>query len=165
MKKYPIPNFEYYLITKDGRVYSKLSGEIKEKKAYINCQTGYKAVDLYVHPRRYKRHIHSLVLTTFIRARKRGEECRHLDGNKLNNLVSNLKWGTRKENAADMVKHGRSPKGERCGTSVLKEKDVIKIKSLSKKGMLQKDIAEKFKVCTGTIQAIISARSWFYLNK
>jgi hypothetical protein len=38
---------------------------------------------------------------------------RHKDDNKLNNDISNLEWGTNKDNSDDMVKRGRSLKGER----------------------------------------------------
>jgi hypothetical protein len=34
-------------------------------------------------------------------------QCRHLDGNPSNNRPDNLRWGTAKENAADMIRHGR----------------------------------------------------------
>jgi len=53
------------------------------------------------------RSIHRLVLETFIGKRPKGMVCRHLDGNSCNNKLSNLKWGTQKENIADAFKHGR----------------------------------------------------------
>lgn len=53
------------------------------------------------------RAVHRLVLEAFIGTRPKEMVCRHLDGNSLNNDLSNLKWGTKKENAQDCVKHGR----------------------------------------------------------
>jgi len=55
--------------------------------------------------------VHRLVLTAFVGPCPKGTECRHLDGDKLNNNLDNLYWGTSKENGADMIKHGRSTKG------------------------------------------------------
>lgn len=39
----------------------------------------------------------------------------HWDGNAMNNALENLRWATNKENSADMIRHGRSPrpKGEK----------------------------------------------------
>lgn len=39
-------------------------------------------------------------------------EVRHLDGDKTNCLAVNLAWGTRKENADDREKHGRTSRGD-----------------------------------------------------
>src|SRR4051794_38431819 len=52
------------------------------------------------------RFIHRLVLEAFVGPCPDGLECRHLDGDPGNNLLSNLKWGTRLENFQDSVKHG-----------------------------------------------------------
>ena len=50
--------------------------------------------------------IHRLVLEAFAGPRQAGMECRHLDGNPLNNRLENLCWGTKLENEADKVRHG-----------------------------------------------------------
>lgn len=49
---------------------------------------------------------HHLVLLAFEGKRPDGmDEIRHLDGNKLNNDLSNLAYGTTKQNAADRKIH------------------------------------------------------------
>jgi transcriptional regulator with GAF, ATPase, and Fis domain len=40
-------------------------------------------------------------------------QVRHLDGNRQNNLPSNMTWGTQEENWADREAHGRGMKGEK----------------------------------------------------
>ena len=53
-------------------------------------------------------YVHELVLLAFVGQRPIMEdrcEIRHLDGNKLNNTLANLKYGTAKENAADRKLH------------------------------------------------------------
>lgn len=53
-------------------------------------------------------YIHELVLLAFEGVRPKIEarsEIRHLDGDKLNNKLSNLKYGTTKENVADRKLH------------------------------------------------------------
>lgn len=47
-----------------------------------------------------------LVLETFIGACPLDLECRHLDGDSLNDRLKNLKWGTRQEQIADQKRHG-----------------------------------------------------------
>lgn len=50
--------------------------------------------------------IHRLVLEMFIGPCPDGMECRHLDGNPLNNRLDNLRWGTHLENMEDRRRHG-----------------------------------------------------------
>ncbi len=56
--------------------------------------------------KRTYRFIHQLVLETFVGPCPQGMICRHLDGNKTNNRVENLCWGTSLENAQDKFIHG-----------------------------------------------------------
>lgn len=57
--------------------------------------------------RRLERRVHRLVLEAFV-----GVEPslfgRHLDGDRSNNALSNLAYGTPRQNSQDMVEHGRS---------------------------------------------------------
>lgn len=57
--------------------------------------------------------IHRLVLEAFVGPCPEGMQCRHLDGDPANNRLSNLKWGTPKENQADRERHGRTCRGDR----------------------------------------------------
>lgn len=50
--------------------------------------------------------VHRVVAIAFIGEPPHGTECCHNDGNPANNHVSNLRWGTRSENAHDRVRHG-----------------------------------------------------------
>lgn len=52
------------------------------------------------------RYIHDLVLRAFRGPRPAEMECRHLDGDSLNNRLDNLAWGTISENRLDQVRHG-----------------------------------------------------------
>lgn len=53
--------------------------------------------------------VHTLVLEAFSGPCPHELECRHLDGNPMNNWHQNLKWGTTQENADDRIGHGRTP--------------------------------------------------------
>lgn len=50
--------------------------------------------------------IHRLVLKAFCGEPSAKEEARHLDGNPENNKLSNLKWGSKRENFEDRLLHG-----------------------------------------------------------
>jgi hypothetical protein len=54
-----------------------------------------------------ERLMHRLMLETFRGPRPKGQECRHLDDNKHNWRIENLKWGTRFENGQDRVRNGK----------------------------------------------------------
>lgn len=53
-----------------------------------------------------KIYVHALVLTAFTGPAPDSTECCHGDGDRTNNYHSNLRWGARIENVADMIKHG-----------------------------------------------------------
>jgi hypothetical protein len=65
----------------------------------------------------YRRHnikgtciyVHRLVLSAFIGPCPPGHEGCHNDGDKLNNSLSNLRWGTRSANTWDKINHGTHP--------------------------------------------------------
>ena len=69
---------------------------------------GYNAVTVSRDGIRKKVLVHVAVCSAFHGPKPSADmEVRHLNGNPLDNRPENLKWGTRAENAADRVKHGR----------------------------------------------------------
>lgn len=67
---------------------------------------GYLQVGLYREGKHKARTVHSLVLEAFAGPRPSGAEVCHNDGNKVNNNVDNLRWGSKSENAIDRTLHG-----------------------------------------------------------
>lgn len=74
-----------------------------------------------------------------------------------------LSWKTPSENAADKFLHDTHNRGERCGTSKLKEADVLQILAL-KDTLLQRELAGLFGVCRQTIGDIHARRRWAWLE-
>jgi hypothetical protein len=115
----PIPGWRgYYEVSSMGRVRS-LPREVKSKRTgtvHINGRmlkpatkpTGHKHVGLSMGGSMAVLQVHALVLLAFFRPKNPGEVCRHVNGNPGDNRLQNLTWGTSAENAADMVRHGRS---------------------------------------------------------
>ncbi len=123
---------------------------------------GYAIVGLYdpIHHRRRQHKIHRLVLNTFVGPCPPGQEGRHLDGDKLNNQLGNLCWGTSKENNADRVVHGTSNQGERHGSAKLTNDKVRQIRKLRSDGWAYLKIAHKYKVDRVAVMNIVKRKSW-----
>lgn len=109
----PIPGFDGYDVSSHGRVRSwkrsrKGSGlPYLIRKPYVDSH-GYKTVPLGIGVKRQvKRQVHALVALAFLGPRPEHLlVTRHLDGNKLNNHLYNLRYGTDSENRYDAVVHG-----------------------------------------------------------
>jgi hypothetical protein len=101
-----IPGATRYEVSDQGRVRSLRRAVPHVMAAYMN-NNGYIVVPVVTDAGvvRYGR-AHQYVLEAFVGPQPSGQEVRHLDGNRSHNHVSNLRWGTRSENARDMLRHG-----------------------------------------------------------
>lgn len=123
----------------------------------------YFRVSLSLDGKRVHKRVHVLVLTAFKGARpsNKHDGC-HDDGNEENNNLSNLYWGTKKENASDRIRHGTQCRGSKIGISKLTEVQVAEIVAHIpnwKKGDGRK-FATKFGVGDSTISAIKRNQTW-----
>lgn len=99
----PIDGVDNYKVSNLGNVKSNdrvLKQQITHK--------GYHRVILYKNSKRSFVTVHSLVLRAFVSERPIGMHGCHIDGNKANNCLENLKWATPKENYDDKRRHGRT---------------------------------------------------------
>lgn len=100
----PIPNFSKYSVTKDGQIYSSISN--KFLKNYLT-NTEYYAVKLISDSGAKKKVlIHRAVATTYLPNSLNKRIVNHIDGDKLNNDVSNLEWATDSENIRHAFENG-----------------------------------------------------------
>lgn len=67
---------------------------------------GYQKVNLSKNGKKNTKYVHILVATYFIENTEDKLEVNHKDGNKANNIFSNLEWATRKENESHAWKSG-----------------------------------------------------------
>lgn len=67
---------------------------------------GYRAVTLSRGGRTETGRVHRLVLLAFVGAPEYGQEGCHGNGDRADNRLANLRWGTHSENVRDSIKHG-----------------------------------------------------------
>jgi hypothetical protein len=106
----PVPGWEgLYDVSDHGRVRSLprkyVPGRILRAPVAKN---GYPMVVLKHRERCRYAPVHRLVAEAFIGPLPTRHQTRHLDGNPLNNNLSNLTYGTVSENSYDAVRHGRN---------------------------------------------------------
>lgn len=123
---------------------------------------GYVAVHLYRDGLQRATVAHILVAEAFIGPRPPGMEVLHNDGDKQNNAVTNLRYGTKLENEADKDLHGTRPRGEQSVSAKLTAADVKRIRRL--KGVPQQELAEEFGCTFSNISAIQLRKSWKHVD-
>lgn len=151
----PIPDTNY-LASSDG--------EIRHAKA-INSRRLYKSDRGYLYVNLWRRKqlciftVHKLVALAFYGPRPEGHQVRHLDGNRENNAVYNLEYGTAKENAADRELHNNTARGQRNGNSIVSDGDAELIRQIyARKLETQRDLAVIFKISQSQIHNIVTRK-------
>lgn len=165
-----ISEFPNYLITKDGRIWSKSRIDIAGRRLRGKWLKPYKRKDGYLcaslckNKKQHKKLVHRLVLETFVGFCPIDMECCHNNDDPTNNHVSNLRWDTRKANVRDAIKHNLCLKGEKNGSAKLTENSVRIIIYMWKTNLfLQKEIAKTYDVSKMTINDIIHKRTWKHI--
>jgi len=91
---YQIPNSPQYFITKEGEVWSA------KRNKWLNStiHRRYSRVVLCIDGKHKSHTIHRILATLFIPNPNNLPQVNHIDGNKLNNSISNLEWVTQSQN-------------------------------------------------------------------
>lgn len=134
----PVEGWHGYEVSSMGRVRSRKCMQGMKLRTATN---GYIMVMLTQAPRRQNVCVHQLVLRTFVGLEQPGQECRHLDGDKTNNRLENLRWGTPDENGADRIRHGTQSRGEHRYNAKLTDSLVLWIREQAATGRTYCDIA------------------------
>ena len=170
----PVVGYEgLYSVSDHGRVQSHdrmighRCGGLRQWRGMIMkprlANNGYPTVMLYQNGACRRCLIHRLVLGAFVGICPEGREACHYDGSRDNNYLSNLRWGTRKQNKADELRHGRRNRGERCGSSKLTETYVRAIRDYLDLGLRQIEVAAIFSISKGSISDINRGATWAWL--
>ena len=133
-----IEGYEKYQISSYGRVKSLKNNKESIKKHSISSR-GYLVVTLFKNNISKTLTVHRLVANTFIENKDNKLTVNHIDGNKLNNNISNLEWVTYSEN----TKHAWD-----TGLMENARKAAIIATEASKKQIFSKKLDLKFESCT-----------------
>lgn len=161
----PIPGWGgRYFISDKGRVFSNYRNKAKVLKPGRQ-KSGHLHVNLSLNGYSISTKIHKIVMGVFVGDCPDGFEIRHLNGNPADNRLDNLKYGTRKENTNDSIKHGVTPKGSRNGMSKLTEDQVILIRNLYANGdITHEELAKRFHIGRRHVGDIINKVCWGWLE-
>lgn len=148
-----IKGFPRYYVTADGRILSRHRYHVPVALK-LDHSGRYKRIALYTEQGLMVRlSVHRLVLEAFGGAPPFDNAvCRHKDGNRDNNHISNLEWGTAKENVYDQIRHGTFP-----FTIPKATVDAIRYQ-YQQGGVTQKQLSNRYGVSLGQVSKIITYR-------
>lgn len=163
-----VPFAPSYEVSADGVVRRRLPGIStfpgKIVKPFVR-KDGYRAVTMRHDGRHVVALVHRVVAITFL-----GEppspkhEVAHGDGDRANNNVKNLRWCLHVDNASDMVRHGRSGRGERNVGAVLDEKTVRLLRQrCTQKGDMA-NLSRELGINYKTIHQAVSGKNWGFVK-
>jgi hypothetical protein len=169
-----IPDFPGYQVSDHGRVRS--FWKVGQRKWYLvnspqrimrpaPTSCGYLRLSLFREGKDFSRHLHFLVLLSFIGPRPNKDyQCCHNDGNRKNNFLINLRYDTRKNNEDDKLIHNTLTIGEHNGCSKLTENQIIEIRKIKQEiNLSNKAIASIFNVCRENIGMIVRRQTWKHI--
>src|SRR5262245_31077449 len=107
-------------------------GKAQPRRASVT-PGGYQVVVFLTPNGRIGRYIHRMVLETFVGPCPSGKEVSHLNGDSMDNRLTNLTYETSKENKARKVAHKTGNNGMRHGMAKLTDEQVrvIRLSPLS----------------------------------
>lgn len=105
--------------------------------------------------------VHTVVLSAFVGPKPLGQECRHLNGNREDPRLANLKWGTPTENTEDRKAHGTMPRGATHHAAKLTEQDIRSIRASDESARV---LAIRYSVATSAISNIRRRKAWAHVQ-
>lgn len=159
-KDHPIYG-EYFSVSSDGKIYSKRTSKILKTQV---LKSGYEVFTTKIGGRAGKSigfFVHKMVAETWIKNQENKPEVNHIDGNKLNNHVSNLEWVTDSENMTHAYKTGlKIPLyGEDHQNSKFTNEQIQEIKE-NKNSMSCRSLAKVYGVSHSTISRILNNKRY-----
>lgn len=165
-----IPGYRGYCISSNSEVWSAwTSGQklaVWKRLRPWRTGAGYLMVDLSKNGVIAKKSISRLMLLTFVGPCKEPEifAC-HKNGDKNDNRIENLRWGTPASNSIDMIEHGNSCVGECNKASKLNEKQVYEIRRIKREeGIGSHRLARQFGVNATTIKKVLRGETWRHVR-
>jgi NUMOD4 motif/HNH endonuclease len=123
--------------------------------------SSYLTIKLSVQDVRKSYLVHRLILITFVSNPENKKTVNHIDGNKVNNHISNLEWATDSEQRKHAHKIGlMTNKGSKNPRSIIKLNDGFEIINKHQQGATVKQLCKEYSVVGTTILKIINRQHW-----
>lgn len=132
-----------------------LDGKCLPLKTRIN-QWGYEQVNITIKGKSYTKQIHRMVAETFLGYQDAKKQVNHIDGNKLNNTLSNLEWATSRENMEHARKNNLLKKKRNNLTS--EEKTAI-VELVLQTDLTYQQIADVFGISRRTVFKVLNKKA------
>ncbi|PVU81343.1 hypothetical protein DDP54_15695 (plasmid) [Cellulomonas sp. WB94] len=157
----PVPSDETHWVSDWGLIVSVDDTQVR-RLATAPTYDGYRSVVLSVAGQRTYWRVHRLVLFAFAGPPPDDDwEACHLNGDRSDNRLSNLVWGTAAENQSHRTGHGTDQVGERNPNVRLTAEDVRWMRAEYAKGVwTYKQLAELFGVSAPCVYKIVRHKTW-----
>jgi hypothetical protein len=163
-----VPGFPNYKVGDDGSVWSNRKWGFRPIEwRKLRCtpgKNGRPIVDLHGESGCKTVIVSRLILEVFVGPCPPGHEsCHFPDPNPLNNRVSNLRWGTPKENNGDKKIHGTQPIGERVAGAVITGAMALMLREeYAASHMTAADLARKYGLTRTCVYQVIRGKTHKY---
>lgn len=159
-----MPGWEVYHVSDRGKVYSRPRMGTTGGLLKLQMDTkGYLLVTLNSEGKQWKHaYIHHLVLLAFRGPCPVGQESCHNNGERMDNRLENLRYGTRSSNARDRYAHGY--RGELMQQSVLTEEAVRDIRKRYGGKVTLDVLAKKHNCSRGTVWQVTNRKTWRHIS-
>lgn len=158
-----VPGCPDIAVSDDGRLRSQVTGKLRSLHPsgpgmYLAIIVGSKKGV------RHSLYAHRAVLLAFKGPCPDGMESLHIDGDHHNNTVSNLRWGTHRENIDDRAKHGGNLRGTRSNTAKIDDGIVREIRRRHASGETIRSIASGLPISQCQVDRIVKRERWAHVE-
>jgi hypothetical protein len=151
-----------------NRYYASSAGRVRGPRKILTPSTdsdGYlvfSAMGLYGARKTWK--MHRVVAEVFCAGFFAGAQVNHKDGNKQNNLPSNLEWVTLRENCKHRCRELGLGVGEKNGQAKISEAQVKEIRFLYENGKKNAEIVALLGVSLHAVKKVLNGKTWKHLG-
>lgn len=161
-----------YRAGSDGHIYCYSIAKVNAKKPQpfrvmeSIGSNGYPFISMILDGVKKSGIVHSMVCSAFHGAKPfHSAEVRHLDGSRTNNNPTNLLWGTRGENEADKLRHGRVNNGNKHKLAKLNDEAVRILRIAIPQGLWNAaDASKVFGVDPSVIRNAVNKKTWKHVE-